>query len=199
MALGVFLADAVDTLEKYAPLYKDQDSDIAYYIKEKFKGLGVTMDEVYRLAYLSAIPEGKEEEVPDSSLRYFLTIDPRTGQSTLECHLNFIEGRPFFPMTVSYKRILITTFYEYIKSRLSEILTPEEVMDIVGSEDRLNVPIKELIRKKVVVVSQDTTLADVLKELRDSDADAIIVQDANRNILGIVDSEDFLYILERKR
>lgn len=198
VALGVFLADAIDTLEKYAPVYKDQDSEIAYYVKEKYKDLGVTMDEVYRLAYLSAIPEGKEDEVPDSSLRYFLTIDPRTGQSTLECHLNFVEGKPFFPMTVSYKRILITTFYEYIKSRLSDILTPEEVMEITGGEDRFNVPIKDLIRKKVIVVSQDKTLSDVLKQLRDSDADAIIVQDADRNIVGIVDSEDFLYILERK-
>ena len=32
VALGVFLADAIDTLEKYVPVYHDQDQELAYYI-----------------------------------------------------------------------------------------------------------------------------------------------------------------------
>ncbi|MCM8781549.1 MAG: CBS domain-containing protein [Candidatus Omnitrophica bacterium] len=199
VALGVFLADAIDTLEKYAPIYSDQDNELSFFIKEKFKKLDITIEEVYRLTYLSTIPEGREEEIPDSSLRYFLTVDPRTGQSTLECHLNFIEGKPFFPMAISYKRILILTFYEYVKERLSEVLKPAEVMPLLTFGEGLDVPIKELIRKKIIVVSPERILSDVLKELRDKKADAIIIQDDRHNILGIVDSSDFLHILERKR
>ncbi len=199
VALGVFLADAIDTLEKYAPRYCDQDDELSFFIKENFKGLDVTMDEVYQLTYLSAIPEGKEEEVPDSSMRYFLTIDPRTGQSTLECHLNFIEGKPFFPMAVSYKRILITTFYEYINMRLAEVLKASRPLPPGVEEGVLDIPISELIRKKVVVVSGDRILRDALKELRDSDADAIIVKNSKGEILGVVDPGDFLHMLEGKR
>jgi hypothetical protein len=198
VALGVFLADAIDTLEKYAPKYADQDNDLAFFVKDNFKDLDMTLDDAYKLTYLSAIPEGKEEEVPDSSLRYFLTIDPRTGQSTLECHLNFIEGKPFFPMAISYKRILISTFYEYIKERLSGVLPPEWPLPLAAIEEKLGVPIKELIRKKIIVVSQDKTLGDVLKDLRNANADAIIIQDDKGKVVGVVDSNDFMHILERK-
>ncbi|MDD5448999.1 MAG: CBS domain-containing protein [Candidatus Omnitrophica bacterium] len=198
IALGVFLADAIDTLEKYVPVCTDQDSDLAAYIKGNFQDLYMTPEDACRLTYLSAIPEGKEEEVPDSSLRYLLTIDPRTGQTTLESHLNFIEGKPFFPMAISYKRILITTFYEYIKERLSETVKPHERAAAQKADEGLGTPIKELIRKKVIVVSGDRLLGDVLKDLRGKDADVIIVQDDEGNILGVVDSGDFLHILERK-
>ena len=200
VALGVFLADAIDTLEKYAPVYADQDNELGYFIKENFKDLGVTDDQVYELAYLAAIPEGKEEEVPDSSLRYLLTIDPRTGQSTLESHLNFIEGKPFFPMAISYKRILITTFYEYLKGRLSAVTTTttEELLAFAGIGKGLDVPLRNIMKTKIAVVDQDSRLSDVLKELREKDIDAIIVQDGERNILGVVDPEAILHIFERK-
>ncbi len=201
VALGVFLADAIDTLEKYVPDYSDQDFNLGCYIKEKYKDLDVTLDQVYELSYLAAIPESKEDEVPDSSMRYLLTVDPRTGQSTLECHLNFIEGRPFFPMAVSYKRILITSFYEYLKGRLSEVLKTEDILPLgmTGSlSEGLDIPIKELIRKRVITVSQDQPLSVVLKELRNSNADAIIVRDDKGNILGVVDSSDFLHLLDRR-
>lgn len=197
VALGVFLADAIDTLEKYVSDYSDQDQDLAIFIKDNFKELDVEMDEVYKLTYLAAIPEGKEEEVPDSSLRYFLTIDSRTGQSTLECHLNFIEGKPFFPIAVSYNRILITTFYEYIEERLAEMTKAKEAV-LPAVENALDIPIKELISKKMIVVSPDRRLSDILKELKEKKADVIIVQDKEGDILGVVDSSDFLHLLERK-
>lgn len=195
VALGVFLADSIDTLEKYAPFYSDQDYELALFIKENYKELDATDDEVLELTYLSAIPEGMEEEVPDSSLRYFLTIDPRTGQTSLESHLNFIEGKPFFPMAISYKRILITTFYEYIRNRLAEVRRPDEFIKLTAIKE-LDIPIKELIKRKVIVVSGDKILGDALKELREKDADVIIVRDDKQNILGVVDSTDFLHILD---
>jgi len=36
VALGVFLADAIDTLEKYVSIYRDQDNNLARYIKENY-------------------------------------------------------------------------------------------------------------------------------------------------------------------
>ena len=38
--------------------------------------------------------------------------------TALQCHLDFIEGRPIIPLPVSYKRILSTQFYEYVNRRL---------------------------------------------------------------------------------
>lgn len=198
VALGIFLADAIDTLEKYASVYSDQDNELAYFIRENFKELDITMDEVYKLTHLSAIPEGKEEEVPDSSLRYFLTIDSRTGQSTLECHLNFIEGKPFFPMAISFKRIPVTNFYEYIKERLSEIAKLEVPLGIGVIEEGLDIPIGKLVNKKIVVASEDKLLSEVLKELKNKKAEVIIVQDEKGNVLGVVDSNAILHVLERK-
>lgn len=101
-------------------------------------------------------------------------------------------------MAISYKRILITTFYEYIKERLAEAHPPEEAAAPGVIKEGLNTPVKELIKKKAVVVSGDRPLVDVLKELRKKEADVIIVQDAKGGILGVVDSEDFLHIIERK-
>jgi len=43
-ALGAFLADAIDTFEKYVPLprYADQDDDLALWIEANVPNLGVT-------------------------------------------------------------------------------------------------------------------------------------------------------------
>ncbi|MEI8176645.1 MAG: hypothetical protein WCG78_07255 [Candidatus Omnitrophota bacterium] len=201
VALGVFLADSIDTLEKYVPVYSDQDQDLSAYIKERYGALDLTLDDVYQLTYLSAIPEGKEEEVPDSSIRYFLTVDPRTGQSTFECHLNFIEGKPFFPMAISYKHILVTTFYEYIKERIADVLRSNDILPlgVAGSlGECVNRPIKEVLHKSFIEVSGEQGLCDVLKELRNSPADVIIVKDQGGATIGVLDSSDFLRLLTTK-
>jgi len=199
VALGVFLADAVDTLEKHVPKYSDQDDEMAFYIGDNFKKLNITMDQVYELAYLSATPEGREDEVPDSSLRYLLTIDPKTGQSTIESHLNFIEGKPFFPMAISYKRILITSFYEYIKERIGEVAKTEDLIPVSEALGReLDIPVKELAKKKVIVVSQNSVLSKVLSKLKEKNADVIIVQDDRGKILGVIDPNSILTMLERR-
>src|SRR3989338_5488 len=78
VALGVFLADAIDTFEKYVPIYRDQDKELALHIKKNYSFLDVDEKDVYELAYLAAIPEESVDEIPDSSLRYLLTIDGET-------------------------------------------------------------------------------------------------------------------------
>ncbi len=197
VAIGVFLADAIDTLEKYAPNYSDQDNDLACYIKENYDALDISYDEVYELAYLAAIPEGREEEVPDSSMRYLLTVDPVTGQSTIESHLNFVEGRPYYPMAISYKRILITDFYDYIKDKVRRSKVPSESEPKELLIEGLNKSVKELMKKNVVVVSPNVTLEEALSKVRDTRVEIIVVQDANKKVIGVINPDDFLYLLRR--
>lgn len=185
IALGVFLADAVDTLEKYVPSYSDQDGELGFLIRDNVKELGITIDQVYELTYLSAIPEGREEETPDSSLRYLLAIDSRTGQSALESHINFIEGKPFFPMAISYNRIITTAFYDYIKERLSGFMKPGE-LEAFAVDKGLDMPIRDLARKKVMCVPSGASIKKVFDELKETEAEMIVIQDDKGVIVGTV-------------
>ena len=108
VALGVFLADAIDTLEKYVKRYSDQDNELARLILDQHKELNTSIEEVHRLIYLSTIPEKKVDVVPDSSLRYLLSIDKKTSQTLLDCYLAFIEGKPLMPMVIWKSKITTT-------------------------------------------------------------------------------------------
>ena len=77
-------------------------------IGQNSKGLNTSMEDVHRLIYLSTIPEKKVDMVPDSSLRYLLSIDKKTKQTLLDCYLAFIEGRPLMPMMIWKSKISTT-------------------------------------------------------------------------------------------
>ena len=119
-AVGCFLADAVDTLEKYVPDYSDQDSDISHYIERNFSRLGLTADDAVDLAYLCSIPEDKQRCLPDCSLRHMLQIDREHDQCALESHLAFVSGRPYSPMVLDHGECTNVEFYEYIDQRLGD-------------------------------------------------------------------------------
>lgn len=198
VAIGVFLSDAVDTLEKYVLNFRDQDDEIAFYIRDNYPKLDITLDEVYELTYLAAIPEGKEEEVPDSSLRYFLTIDSNTGQSGFITHLNFIEGKPYYPTAISYKRILVTEFYDYIKEKVMAAGKPIALIsprDIIKGLDR---NISEVMRTSVLTLGPEVSLKDALTKLHKTGSEIIIIQDKEKRVLGVVRPSDFLYLLRTK-
>ncbi|MHB9037942.1 MAG: hypothetical protein ACYC64_14890 [Armatimonadota bacterium] len=118
-AVGCFLADAVDTLEKYVPEYSDQDSGIADYIERNYKKLALTKDDAVDMAYLCAIPHEMQGELPDSSLRHMLQIDRKHDQSALESHLAFVAGNPRSLMELDHGECNNQEFYEYIEQRLS--------------------------------------------------------------------------------
>ena len=120
-AVGVFLADAVDTLEKYASQMDDQDASIARYIESACRGLGVTTDDACRLAFLAAMPEGREHEMPDSSLRGFLEIDRKHDICALESHLLFIAGRHLPAIDLDHGQSTNLDFYRYIEDRLGQV------------------------------------------------------------------------------
>jgi hypothetical protein len=119
-ALGVFLADAVDTLEKYAARDADQDSEIAHYIAKAYPNLGLGPDDAARVAFLASAPEGRERDVPDSSLRGLLEVDRRHDLCALECHLLYAEGRSASEIDLDHGQSTTTQFYEYVEVRLAE-------------------------------------------------------------------------------
>lgn len=195
VALGVFLADAIDTFEKYVPDYRDQDHEIAMHIKEHYAFLDVTEDDVYELAYLAAIPEEKVDEIPDSSLRYLLAIDDDTGQSSLETHLNFIEGKPFSPIAISYKRISINQLYDFVRAKLASV-NKEVVFKIPEAFIKeLDSSVAKVMQRRFITVSPQTSLKSALTKVEARKADLVIVRDENGNILGTVNPRDFLVFL----
>lgn len=118
-AVGCFLADAVDTLEKYVPVYSDQDSEISLYIEEHFKELGLTRADAVDLAYLCAIPQDMQGSLPDSSLRHLLQVERKHDQSALESHLAFVSQRPYTPMVLDHGECMNVEFYDYCEDRFA--------------------------------------------------------------------------------
>jgi AcrR family transcriptional regulator len=117
-AVGCWLADAIDTLEKYVPVYSDQDFDLSLYIEQNYPDLGVTRDDAVDLAFLSAIPADMEESLPDSSLRDFLQIDRKHDQCALESHLAYLASVAFAPMDLDHGQCTNIEFYDYMEKRL---------------------------------------------------------------------------------
>ena len=196
VAIGVFLADAIDTFEKYVVHYRDQDGELANYIKDNYAFLDVGEKEVYELAYLAAIPEGRTDEIPDSSLRYLLAVDQESGQSTFETHLNFIEGKPFMPISISYKRILISQLYDFVRDKLRSI-DKEVVLKIPEAlVEELDSSVAKVMQRKFITVSPHTSLKSALQKVEARKGELIIVKDEFGNILGVINPADFLIFLK---
>jgi hypothetical protein len=118
VALGVFLADAIDTLEKFVVDYGDQDDDLARSIERDFDDVNLSIDDVYRLIWLNAVPPEQTDTVPDSSLRHLLQIDKDTDQTALESHLAYVMGRPYSPMVLGHEDIPNGEFYQWLEARM---------------------------------------------------------------------------------
>lgn len=116
-AVGCFLADAVDTLEKYVPVYGDQDSSISEFIRPH---TDLTLDDAADLAYLCAIPRDMQGKLPDDSLRHMLQVDRKLDQCPLESHFAYLSGRPYSEMVLDHGECTNTELYDYIDNRLAE-------------------------------------------------------------------------------
>ncbi|MDD5423393.1 MAG: CBS domain-containing protein [Candidatus Omnitrophica bacterium] len=199
VALGVFLADAIDTLEKYVSVYRDQDKELADYIKDKYPFLDLDEEDACELSYLAAIPEDRVDEIPDSSLRYLLSVDQEAGQSSFETHLNFIEGKPFTPIAISYKRILISKLYDFIREKLKSI-DKEIVFKIPEAFVKdLDSSVTKVMQRRFITVSPQTSLKSALQKVEARKGELIIVKDETGNILGVVNPSDFLVFLRGNR
>ena len=196
VALGVFLADAIDTLEKYAPLYRDQDGGLSFQIARGFKELNISMEDVYELVSLASIPEAEEFMVPDSSLRYLLSLDQRSQSSAFRTHLDFIEGRPVVPLPVSFKRILSTQFYEFINRRLINVRKLEKLAVPNLTVKERDLSIAEIAKKDFAVISKEATVAEVVKKFKETKCEVLILQDKNHKVVGTLTPSDLLHFLD---
>ncbi len=196
VALGVFLADAIDTLEKYAPHFTDQDGNLSFQIGRGFQELGISMEDVYELTWLAAIPEAEEDLVPDSSLRYLLSIDQRSSYSAFQTHLDFIEGKPVAPLPVSFRRIISTQFYEYINRRLVNVRKFEKLAMPNLSVKELDSPVTGVLKKDFAVVPKEATIADAVKKFKETKCEIMVVQDKNGKVLGTISPTDLLHLLD---
>lgn len=122
-ALGAFLADAIDTFEKYVPLslYADQDDELSLWIKRHVPDLGVTKDDLQQVTYLCAVPEDQHDTVPDSSLRWMIAVDQRVDQTALESHFAYLQGRPYSPMVLAFERVPNKDLYIWFEERMKTI------------------------------------------------------------------------------
>jgi len=193
VALGVFLADAIDTLEKYSYKYEDQDSDLANYIHDKFDRLDFGREELYTLTYLAGIPEGKEEGVPDSSLRYFLSIDKKTRITMLLSHINFVEGRPYIPINTGHHRISTDQFYQFISKRVMEFTKME--VPVKSKLAEVGPPLSDALERNFVVVDINATAEDVAKAMVKGSTDIAVVLDDGGNVVGVVRGSKLLPFL----
>lgn len=120
-AIGVFLADAIDTLEKYTKVHRDQDSDLARFIEQQMPNLGMNRDDAYLLTYLAAVPEGEERVTPDNSVRGFLQVDRKHDLCALESHLLYLMGKPTPMMEIDQGKCTNMAHYRYIESRIAAL------------------------------------------------------------------------------
>jgi hypothetical protein len=116
-AIGAFLADAVDTLEKYAARCADQDDDVAAMIGKEWAELGVSEEQLELATYLCATPRDSDLEVPDSSLRHFIEVNRNLDQTAFESHLAYIQGRPHARMKLASEETDSELFYRWFEER----------------------------------------------------------------------------------
>jgi len=124
-AIGVFLSDAIDTLEKYVPVYSDQDDELAQFIAENYRALDVDKSNARQLAYYSAIPGKAPIDVPDSSLRHLMAINTNHDLTLIESHLLFIQGKRTPSIKMGIECTPSHDLYHYIKGRI--ITAPKEI------------------------------------------------------------------------
>jgi len=96
-ALGVFLADAIDTWDKYTPFIyaHGQDEQLGTWIEDNVNNIQVkgfklpTEEEILKFIYL--ISENNYINMISESQRYFLQIDSKAKFCPIQSHLEFLR------------------------------------------------------------------------------------------------------------
>lgn len=117
VALGVYLADAIDTLDKYTTKFYEQDYNLAKII-EQSGIIKVSKEDLYKFIYLITNPY---KDYPDSSQRYFLEINEKYNITPLESHLMFIEGLKPPEFEVAFERESNYVIYNYVEEKLKSV------------------------------------------------------------------------------
>jgi hypothetical protein len=122
VSAGIFLADAMDTLEKYVPIdcYSDQDAELARAIEREYAGLDVGWEDVCALTFIARGGE-RGGDLPDSSLRHMLRVDRATDQCAIESHLLAAAGQPRAPTALGHERFPSDEFYQEVERRVESL------------------------------------------------------------------------------
>jgi len=187
-ALGVFLADAIDTLEKYSEKYHDQDDELSRYVAA-WEGFEAGWnDDAKALTFLATEETEHEDDVPDSSLRYFLRIDADANVCALQNHLAFIDGRATATMLVGFDRILSDKFYRWAHARLRQY---------EGVAARAPKPgtAAALTERDFVIARADDRVEDVAAAMAAAGAEVAFVLDDRGAIVGTVRAAQLLRTL----
>ncbi|MEM3370133.1 MAG: hypothetical protein QXW00_01055 [Candidatus Woesearchaeota archaeon] len=118
-AIGVYLIDAIDTLDKYVPtIYPGgMDEKLANNILGLMPNL-LSEDEI--LGFIRAIANSAEN-IADCSQRRFLQVQEE-NISAIEAHINFIKtGKPQKGLLFGYSGIPSEEFYKNVEKRLKEV------------------------------------------------------------------------------
>jgi hypothetical protein len=121
VSAGVFLADAIDTLEKYVPAdrYGDQDWELATEIQRDYPGLGITQDDLYAFTHVAR--GANDGSVPDSSLRHMLRVDRKVDQCAIEAHLLAAAGEEHAPLSLGHSKVPSSQFYAEVRRRVAAV------------------------------------------------------------------------------
>ena len=196
VALGVFLADAIDTLEKYVHRYSDQDNELARWIAESYTSLNTSVEDLHRLIFLSTIPEKKVDIVPDSSLRYLLSIDKKSKQTLLDCYLAFIERKPLMPMSVWKSKITTTEFFSYINYRFLNFEAAEAHVASLPIAARLSRRVGEIMETNVMTIDASASVSGAIQKMLAGNKNFLIVTQNGGKIVGVVKAGDLLRVFE---
>lgn len=117
VALGLYLADSIDTLDKYVTKFYEQDYKLAKIIEESGI-LTINKEEIYKFLYLITNPY---KDYPDSSQRYFLEINDKYNITPLEAHLMFIDNFKPPEFEVAFERESNYVLYNYVEEKLKSV------------------------------------------------------------------------------
>ncbi|MDI6738215.1 MAG: hypothetical protein QME12_06930 [Nanoarchaeota archaeon] len=133
-AIGLWLTDAIDTWDKYVPfIFKSgQDEQLGEKIeksqekiRQHIKGFKLPSDdEVHK--FISVIAEVNYTGMISSSQRYFLQIDPNSGMSAIESHMEYIKGNKVPEVHLGYFSNKLTNheMYAQFEAKYSQVYKP---------------------------------------------------------------------------
>jgi hypothetical protein len=196
VALGVFLADAIDTLEKYATRYSDQDNELARLIGKRYQELDASTEDLHRLIYLSTIPEKKVDVVPDSSLRYLLSIDKKSKQTLLDCYLAFIERKPLMPMGMWKSKTTTTEFFSYINHHFLNFQAAESHLASLPIAARLGRRVADIMETGVMTVDASASVSEAIQKMLAGNKNFLVVTQNGGKIAGVLKAADVLRVFE---
>lgn len=186
-ALGAWLTDAVDTLEKFSLHFTDQDGELSRLVGERVPEARIPDDDLQLYVTLCAIALGKEEKVPDSSTRHLLAVDEKTDRSLLRAHLDFIEGVKGPDQSMAHGKTTTHTFYAYLLQRLAELRRRPSVAPRAKTAG--------LLSTDFAVAGADVEPRELVELFNNPDVSLVIVTGTDGHPKGYIKPADLLRLV----